>query len=283
MAREVALAGVDEGAVAGQGAGHQAGVRQRTDAQRDIVATRFVPPLSTDAHGQFHALGTDRFGRDVWTRLVYGARVSLSVGVVAVLLSIVLGVFIGAVAGFWRGPISLTLLGVTDFALALPRLVLLLLLAALWRPNTALVIAVLGLTGWMSIARLVHAFQAKAALVLLPGKERLAREQRGWIAARGDELDPRHEDARRMFLAEEDRALHHRVHEGGAERAGKAPALGAHEVDVRFAVDLRAAEEEDIDATLPGKVEKLARAFAEGIAFPSVQPGDAQRQAPHPQ
>ena len=126
-------------------------------APRDIVATRFVPPLSTDAHGQFHALGTDRFGRDVWTRLVYGARVSLGVGVVAVLLSIVLGVLIGAVAGFWRGPISLTLLGITDFALALPRLVLLLLLAALWQPSTALVIAVLGLTGWMSVARLVHA------------------------------------------------------------------------------------------------------------------------------
>ena len=126
-------------------------------AQRDIVATRFVPPLSTDAHGQFHALGTDRFGRDVWTRLVYGARVSLGVGVVAVLLSIVLGVLVGAVAGFWRGPISLTLLGITDFALALPRLVLLLLLAALWQPSTALVIAVLGLTGWMSVARLVHA------------------------------------------------------------------------------------------------------------------------------
>lgn len=126
-------------------------------ASRDIVATRFVPPLSTDAHGQFHALGTDRFGRDVWTRLVYGARVSLGVGVVAVLLSIVLGVLIGAVAGFWRGPISLTLLGITDFALALPRLVLLLLLAALWQPSTALVIAVLGLTGWMSVARLVHA------------------------------------------------------------------------------------------------------------------------------
>jgi len=126
-------------------------------ALRDIVATRFVPPLSTDAHGQFHALGTDRFGRDVWTRLVYGARVSLGVGVVAVLLSIVLGVLIGAVAGFWRGPISLTLLGITDFALALPRLVLLLLLAALWQPSTALVIAVLGLTGWMSVARLVHA------------------------------------------------------------------------------------------------------------------------------
>ena len=73
-----------------------------------------------------------------------------------VLVSLALGVVIGALAGYWRGPVSLTLLGLTDFALAVPRVVLLLLLAALWQPSTALVIAVLGLTGWMGIARLVH-------------------------------------------------------------------------------------------------------------------------------
>ncbi|HZA98304.1 MAG TPA: ABC transporter permease [Gemmatimonadales bacterium] len=125
-------------------------------AQRDIVATRFQPPLTTDLHGTFHLLGTDRFGRDVWARLAYGARVSLGVGALAVLLSVVIGTAVGAAAGFWRGRIGLALLGLTDFALALPRVVLLLLLASLWQPSALLVIAVLGLTGWMTIARLVH-------------------------------------------------------------------------------------------------------------------------------
>jgi peptide/nickel transport system permease protein len=124
--------------------------------QRDIVATRFLPPLSTDVHGAFHALGTDRFGRDVWARLAYGARISLGVGVLAVLLSVSIGVLIGAASGFWPGAVGTLLLGLTDFALALPRVVLLLLLASLWQPSAALVVAVLGVTGWMTVARLVH-------------------------------------------------------------------------------------------------------------------------------
>ncbi len=126
-------------------------------AQRDIVATRFLPPLSTDTLGAFHLLGTDRFGRDVWARLVYGARISLGVGTLAVLLSGIIGVAVGAAAGFWRGWIGVGLLGLTDFALALPRVVLLLLLASLWQPSAGLVILVLGFTGWMTIARLVYA------------------------------------------------------------------------------------------------------------------------------
>ena len=125
-------------------------------AQPDIVATRFLAPLATDARGAIHPLGTDRFGRDVWTRLVYGARVSLGVGTLAVLLAIAIGLAVGAVAGYWRGPVRSVLLAFTDFVLALPRVVLLLLLATLWRPSAALVILVLGVTGWMSVARLVQ-------------------------------------------------------------------------------------------------------------------------------
>ncbi len=107
-------------------------------------------------NGVFHLLGTDRLGRDVWTRLAFGARVSLGVGLLGVSLSVLIGVLVGGVAGASRGVMSTGLLAVTDFALALPRVVLLLLLATLWAPGVLLVVVVLGVTGWMPVARLVY-------------------------------------------------------------------------------------------------------------------------------
>ncbi len=125
-------------------------------AQGDVVATRFLTPLAHGPDGHFHLLGTDRFGRDVWARLVHGARVSLLTGFLATAIAVGIGLVVGTVAGVWRGPLGRALMAATDFALALPRVVLLLLLAALWPPSGVLVVLVLGLTGWMSIARLVH-------------------------------------------------------------------------------------------------------------------------------
>lgn len=125
-------------------------------AQGDVVATRFLTPLAHGPDGHFHLLGTDRFGRDVWARLVHGARVSLLTGFLATAIAVGIGLVVGTVAGVWRGPLGRALMAATDFALALPRVVLLLLLAALWPPSGLLVVLVLGLTGWMSIARLVH-------------------------------------------------------------------------------------------------------------------------------
>lgn len=125
-------------------------------ATRDVVGTRYLAPFAVDHHGVFHLLGTDKLGRDVWSRLAWGARVSLGVGLLAVSLSVVIGVAVGALAGAGRGPLSRGLMALTDFALALPRVVVLLLLATLWAPGALLVVVVLGLTGWMPVARLVY-------------------------------------------------------------------------------------------------------------------------------
>jgi peptide/nickel transport system permease protein len=127
------------------------------EVQGDVVHTRFLPPLTIDATGLMHPLGTDRLGRDVWSRLVHGARVSLAVGALAMGLSLLLGMAVGALAAGSRKPVEAVLLGFTDFALGLPRVVLLLLLASFWEPSATLVVLVLGFTGWMPIARLVHA------------------------------------------------------------------------------------------------------------------------------
>ena len=127
------------------------------DAQRNVVETRFLSPLSTDGHGIFHPLGTDRLGRDVWARLLYGARISLTVGILGMIVSLAIGIAIGAAAAAGPPAVTTVLLGAADFALGLPRVVLLLLLASLWEPSAALVVVVLGLTGWMPVARLVYA------------------------------------------------------------------------------------------------------------------------------
>ena len=131
--------------------------RQDPLAIDDVLGARLVGPLSTDDAGRFHLLGTDRFGRDLFVRMMLAGRLSLAIGVAGSALAGLMGIAVGAAAGWWRGAFDRIAMAVSDAMLAIPRLILLLLCAALWRPGTTTVVVVLAATGWMGVARLVRA------------------------------------------------------------------------------------------------------------------------------
>ncbi len=111
----------------------------------------FQPPRSP------HILGTDELGRDTLTRLVYGAQVSLTVGFLTVLLSLLVGGSIGLIAGYYGGWLDSLLMRLVDVLLSIPAIFLFILLSVLLRPNAITLSFIIALVGWGNVGRLVRA------------------------------------------------------------------------------------------------------------------------------
>lgn len=115
------------------------------------IAGQLLPPAWE------HPLGTDDLGRDVLARILYGARISLLVGFVAVGIATLLGIIIGAVAGYYGGWADASLMRFVDIMLCFPTFFLILAVIAFLEPSIWNIMVIIGLTGWMGVARLVRA------------------------------------------------------------------------------------------------------------------------------
>jgi peptide/nickel transport system permease protein len=120
--------------------------------QLDIIGLKNQPPSWT------YLLGTDVYSRDLWSRVVFGARVSLIVGGLGTLVAVTLGTTVGAVAGYYRRWVDAVLMRGVDIGLALPRIFILLMAIALWdRLSLTVLVLAIGLTSWFGTSRLVRA------------------------------------------------------------------------------------------------------------------------------
>jgi|HigsolmetaAR201D_1030396.scaffolds.fasta_scaffold13467_3 peptide/nickel transport system permease protein len=121
------------------------------EATKINLLKTLAPPSSE------HLLGTDENGRDIFVRLIQGGRISLLVGLVGALLTVLIGATIGLVAGFSGGAIDILLMRITDGMMAVPLFFLVLVIVAIFGSSGTILVVTLALTRWMSVARLVRA------------------------------------------------------------------------------------------------------------------------------
>lgn len=124
-------------------------------AAQDLIH-RLKPPMWLSGALPGHILGTDDLGRDLLSRIIYGTRVSLLVGIAATVLSGVIGTVIGVVTGYYRGKIDALFMRLADIQLAFPTILLALVVVVVLEPSLWVVIVVLGIHGWMSYARVIR-------------------------------------------------------------------------------------------------------------------------------
>ena len=117
----------------------------------NAISASFSAPPSN-----LHWLGTDQIGRDVLSRLIYGMRISLLVGICATLISITIGVILGLVAGYFGGIIDSIIMRFTDMVMSFPYILLVLVAAAIFEPGLVSIILILGFVDWPGITRMVR-------------------------------------------------------------------------------------------------------------------------------
>ncbi|HEX2431106.1 MAG TPA: ABC transporter permease [Aestuariivirgaceae bacterium] len=106
--------------------------------------------------GERFWFGTDTNGRDQFSRLLYGARTSILIGIIANGIAVIIGSFLGVTAGYLRGPAGATIMRLTDLMMAFPPLLLAIALAAILKPGLAIIIIVIALVNWVQIARVIY-------------------------------------------------------------------------------------------------------------------------------
>jgi peptide/nickel transport system permease protein len=122
-----------------------------------VDITQRLKPPAWAAHGSSaHVLGTDALGRDLLSRIIYGARISLSVGIIAVVLAALIGVTLGLVAGYYGRTIDNAIMRAVDIMFAFPFLLLAMTWMAIFQPSRGSVVSVLVLTGWATFCRMVR-------------------------------------------------------------------------------------------------------------------------------
>ncbi len=116
----------------------------------DLVTDRYLQPSSE------HIFGTDKFGRDIFSRVFYGGRISLAIAVSVVFLAMTIGLIYGTISGYFGGLIDTILMRFLDLWMAFPAIFLIMTVIAVFRPNPWYLIPLLGFTGWMETARIVR-------------------------------------------------------------------------------------------------------------------------------